>query len=331
MDGANVGAETGPGALPQGWVVISGFWRRLLAFIIDVLILGVVTSIAGQFLFDFFAGLGPWGRAVGFAIALVYFGLLNSSVTGGQTLGKRVMRIKVVDHEGEGIGLGRSLARFAIFGVPFFLNGAMMTQSFLVSIVAGIIVFGGGTAILYLFLFNTRTRQSLHDLLMRTYVVRTGQRTDDRIERLWFGHWVILAGLGVIEFAILSVIMLWVANTAPLTDLLTLQESIQDSGKVRVASVMAGKTWGPGRQSKYYAINAVWKCRLERFPEDYEKATREVAAIVLSRSAKVMEQDLLNVGVSYGYDIGLSWYWRSYSCSLPPAAWQKQLEESGGK
>jgi hypothetical protein len=76
------------------------------------------------------------------------------------------MKIEVTNKFGEHITLGQSLLRNTILGTPFFLNGAMLPPSTLMSpigYVIGFIVFGIGASLpLY---FNRRTRQSLHDLV----------------------------------------------------------------------------------------------------------------------------------------------------------------------
>ena len=81
-------SEVNGDAAPQSTNrIISGFWRRLLAFLLDGIFIGILGFILGLFLFDFFAQIGGYGRIVGFCIALAYFGLLNSSVGKGQTIG----------------------------------------------------------------------------------------------------------------------------------------------------------------------------------------------------------------------------------------------------
>ncbi|HSH39809.1 MAG TPA: RDD family protein [Chthoniobacterales bacterium] len=129
---------------------VAGFWRRLLGFFLDTLLLSVPAFVAGVFLFDQFAALGNWGRLVGLVIALVYFGVLNSSIGGGQTVGKRCFRTRTVDNANHSIDLGRSILRFNVIALPFFLNGAPGLQfaPWWVLTLAGIVIFGfGGTII----------------------------------------------------------------------------------------------------------------------------------------------------------------------------------------
>ena len=82
---------------------ISGFWRRILSFIIDAVIISLVGFAIGMVFFDALASLGGWGRLLGFVVALIYYGLLNSSLGKGQTIGKRIARLEVVNKQGENI------------------------------------------------------------------------------------------------------------------------------------------------------------------------------------------------------------------------------------
>ena len=75
---------------------ISGFWRRGAALMIDWLILGLPMLLLGLLMFRWLAGLGQTGRLIGFVVALLYFGLSNSRLSGGQTIGKRLQGIRVV-------------------------------------------------------------------------------------------------------------------------------------------------------------------------------------------------------------------------------------------
>jgi len=153
---------------------ISGFWRRIVALCLDTLILGVAGLVLGLVLESTFVQMGAWGRLVGFAIALIYFGIMNSSIAGGQTIGKMALKLRVVNANGRPISIGKSLFRYFILATPFFLNGAqfpneLMTSFFMYPL--SLIIFGGIFSIVYLYVFNRTTRQSLHDLLAGTFVV----------------------------------------------------------------------------------------------------------------------------------------------------------------
>src|SRR5208283_1622002 len=66
-------AEPPPLSAPSTQLTICGFWRRIVALVIDYIVLWLFGEVLGLFLFDFFAHLGGWGRLVGFGVALVYF------------------------------------------------------------------------------------------------------------------------------------------------------------------------------------------------------------------------------------------------------------------
>lgn len=102
---------------------IAGFWRRIFAFVIDCLLLGVVGWMLGAIFFDVLARMGSYARLIGFAIALAYFGIGNSRLGSGQTLGKRLLGLRVVDGHHAILSLPRSLARYVVLGIPFFVGG----------------------------------------------------------------------------------------------------------------------------------------------------------------------------------------------------------------
>lgn len=157
----------------QKW--ISGFWRRLFAITIDTLILVSIGYLLGYFFERQFAEMGGWGGYIGLAIALLYFGVMNSKFCGGQTIGKRILKIKVANKENETISLLRSCGRFLILILPFFLKGNGFTKVLInpeyTWMVSFTVFFGGVLSLLYLYVFNIKTRQCLHDIICKTYVV----------------------------------------------------------------------------------------------------------------------------------------------------------------
>ena len=141
-------------ALPK-----AGFWIRLVAAIIDTLIVFMLQFLLGSLLaMAGFATVGGGESAVtNMAILIQLFGLTLSIAyyvffTGycGQTPGKMALRIKVIRCDGSSLGYGRAAFR----EIP-------------AKFVAGII-FGIG----YLMVAFDDQKQGLHDRMADTYVIK---------------------------------------------------------------------------------------------------------------------------------------------------------------
>ena len=128
-----------------GEVLHAEWWQRAVAYTVDWVVI-FTTSQALQAL------LRPdLAMAFVLLIPFAYFGWANGEL--GQTLGKRLLGLHVVDHEtGARIGLGRALIRHFAFTV-FFLAFA----------VPGLVN--------VLFPLWDRRRQTLHDKVVRSMVV----------------------------------------------------------------------------------------------------------------------------------------------------------------
>jgi uncharacterized RDD family membrane protein YckC len=95
--------------LPVGHGGYAGFWIRFGASLLDGLIIGVATGLAAAM----FGADDTTTNLLNLVVGVVYFGLLEGGPT-GQTLGKRVCGIRVVDAAtGQpGIGVGRGIGRY---------------------------------------------------------------------------------------------------------------------------------------------------------------------------------------------------------------------------
>lgn len=120
----------------------AGFWIRLLGAVIDGLLLGVVTGLIDRII--------TGGAAVGFLVAGAYFTYFHSTPA-GQTVGNRLCGIRIVD-SGTGAHLdhGHALLRWVM------------------SYVSGIALFIG-----YLWMLWDPAKQTWHDMLAGSYVVRS--------------------------------------------------------------------------------------------------------------------------------------------------------------
>jgi uncharacterized RDD family membrane protein YckC len=159
-------AAAGYAAVAAPRVLYAGFWLRFVAWIIDRLILGVVTRIIIFPVFglstlrmilrghtqpeDFLPLVGMLGRV--FVISLVldwlYYALMESSAWQA-TLGKKALGLRVTDMQGNRVSFGRASGRFF----------ARIISDF--TLLIGYIMAG-----------FTERKQALHDILAGCLVIR---------------------------------------------------------------------------------------------------------------------------------------------------------------
>lgn len=294
---------------------ISGFWRRLGALLIDALVLGAVGFALGFVLENTFVEMGAWGRLVGFLIALVYFGVMNSSVIGGQTLGKMILKIRVVDSSNAPVGLGKSILRYIIIALPFSLNGAQFSNEAMSSFMMyplSIIIFGGMFSIFYLYVFNRTTRQSLHDLVVGTFVVNVDSEKQD-LGKVWNIHIIVFALL-LLTAAIIPAFTSKLAQSEPFTDILAVQSALSSEPNVAYASVSVGTTTlstfskdaSKNTSTKTYVNSQVF---IGTDNVSDIVLARNLASIVLSHYPAALEKDAIQITLTYGYDIGIASSW----------------------
>jgi uncharacterized RDD family membrane protein YckC len=137
------GAMAGP--RPGADAAYAGFFPRLISLIIDGLVVGVISWIVGTVL--------PGGQGstlstvVGLVLGIVYYVYFFTS--SGQTLGAKVMGIKLVDGNGQNLSVGSAVVRV------------------IVGYVSGMIIFIG-----YLWMLWDSKKQTLHDKAAGSYVVK---------------------------------------------------------------------------------------------------------------------------------------------------------------
>jgi len=301
--------ETSPVVSNAEPMIIAGFWRRVAAFLIDVLIIGIVGFGSGYFLFDFYMMLGLAGLLVGLVIATAYFGLLNSSLGSGQTLGKRLLGIRVEDAAGNFIPPARSILRYLILAFPFFLNKALfagLITNIWLGGLATIPVFAGFVAFTYLLIFNRRTRQLVHDLAIRTYVVRVSSPRPALAPRMWRGHAIVVAILCLVIVVIGGLSSLLI-RLPFFQHMLVVRQAVLDTGEVQATTVTGGTTYvatvGHVGSTRVLSIMA----HVKGHPRSSEAMASKFASVALKADTTIpASYDTLNVSISYGYDIGIA-------------------------
>jgi uncharacterized RDD family membrane protein YckC len=302
----------------QNW--IANFWRRIGALFIDTLILGLVGFLLGLALESTFVQLGGWGRFIGFVIALVYFGAMNSKLFDGQTIGKRLLNLRVVDSENQTISLLRSTLRYIVFATPFSLNGAQFSNEAMLSFLMyplSLIIFGGLLSIIYLYIFNRVTRQSLHDLAVGTFVVNASIERQE-VGKVWKTHLVVVAVLFVAA-AIVPAFTGKLAQNEPFKDMLAVQSALSNLPGINHAAVTISTTTFSSEKEEtkttsYVTAQAVLS---SNNVSDVELA-RKLAAIVVKNYPETMNKDALRITLTYGYDIGIWSQWSNHTHDFNP-------------
>src|ERR1044071_9298252 len=142
----------------------AGFWRRLGAFIIDLLIIGLLCALMGVMAYlAYKVGLAAHQRKLSFGNATPLMSFLTFGVVlvasayfvvfhgmAGQTIGKSLLRLRVIGPGQDRVSYGRALLRW-IAMVGF-----------------GLLSFG----VSFLWIIWSREKRAWHDFLARTWVVR---------------------------------------------------------------------------------------------------------------------------------------------------------------
>ncbi len=300
-----------------------GFWRRSFAFILDGFLMAIPGWLIGLAFYDQLVRLGQSGRLIGFVIALCYFGVMNSSLGKGQTLGKRLMKIRVVDLQGDYIPLWRSVLRYFVLGLPFFCNHLQVdAQSPLIGIPLALIVFGLGGSIFYFYIFNRRNRRSVHDFAAGTLVVVAEPRNVPQFQPAWRGHFAILAVIMLALGATGAVMIPRLKQSEPFAELLAVQASLQQEAGIHSVSVHNGFTTMGDNTTNWFALNIV----VAEPNLNFEETADRFARLVLRPGSSVDDKDLLVVNVIRGYDIGIASGWSRESFSYPPYEWRARLD-----
>jgi len=304
--------------------VAASFWRRILAFLLDIVITAVPCALVGFTFYGFFGESKLAGDLLGFFITLPYFAILGSSLGGGQTLGQRIVHIRVVDGEGRCLALGRSILRCLILLAPFQLSEAEIPISapaalkMLVSWLLPVL----GAVIVYLYLFNFRTRQSLHDLAVGAYVVDANTKGHIETGRFWKWHWAIL-GAGLFAGAVLtSVIYGGLGNGGAFGELTRVQRAVLDSGKVQATLIQIGANRTNGQTTTRMVVTVNWNGQ----PRNYDLASTEIAAIVLRADPEASKFDYIGVGFTEGFKIGFMNFSKNRIVNRRPTDWATKIQ-----
>jgi len=146
-------------ALEAEGLEYKGVLSRLLAFVIDIIVLILIAAIIGTI----FGPDSTMATYLPLAVGFIYF--VGFWSLRGQTPGKMVVRAKIVKADGSPISFSSAILRYLFYLIPsfapilFFAGLAVDMLPLPVAIVAFIII------------LVSRRKQGLHDMIAGTYVV----------------------------------------------------------------------------------------------------------------------------------------------------------------
>jgi uncharacterized RDD family membrane protein YckC len=324
---------------------ISGFWRRVIALLVDLIALFLLLAFPAHQWFKYFSSHPTAALTLGFIVTFPYFSILNSRIGNGQTLGKRLAKIRVADVHGDAISLQRSTLRCCALVTPFFFGNVQFSCTgglCALTTVLGWLFGAWEFAIAYLFIFNGKTRQSLHDLVAQTYVIDADmwpvQPANSTVanadpvagwfgfqivtrEQIWTTHFIIVGGVLLIFVLGGMFAARKVREVGPFPDLLALQSAIMQSGKVRIAGVTSNTDWTNGRTSNSIVVTAT----LSNALIDDATQAEEIAAIALDASPKAAKTDSLDIVILHTVNFGLLHFSYNAPFRHSPDQWRKLL------
>lgn len=314
---------------------LSKFWTRIWALLIDTIILGIFGFLLGLVFKDFFISLGESAKLIGWTISLAYYTILNSKLSEGGTFGKKIMKIQVTDIKGNCIDIKTSFIRSLIFTAPFFLNGFKIPGSdtfSVITIIQGIIIFTLGLGIIVFYIFNKETRQSVHDIVAKTYVVQDYRNNEvsfmPKIRKLPFyiTGAILAITIGVSAYSLIA--------TTKISKLIPVHKEILKQDNISNASVNMNYTPitdNQGNKRFVYTVTVYVNKNLQITQNNineqfHNPELMQTVKTFINSNAYDSDNDILNVVVVSGYDIGIAKQYKSFNFYKPVSEWKKISE-----
>jgi uncharacterized RDD family membrane protein YckC len=307
-------------------IIISKFWTRIWAFLIDSLVLGVIGYLFGLMIQDFLISIGSYGMILGLIIAVSYQTICNSELSNGQTLGKCFMGIHVVDVNGDLIGVGKSFLRALILSFPYFMCNLSipgLADTSFISLVKTIGLLSIIIGVVVIYIFNKQTRQSLHDIIIGTYVATLEENDEpSTMPRVTKTPFYIFGGLVVLLIG--SSIYSVNSNTAQ--NVPNIYTKVSKIEGVINANINQHTTYINGTTTLAYETTL----SVKTLPDDdleKEKVVRQTALTILSDVSNINNFDVITISLNRGFNIGIASHNSTKTVSYSPNKWRQILQQ----
>jgi uncharacterized RDD family membrane protein YckC len=171
--------------------LVAGFWIRVVADVIDLAILWTFAFALSFVMESWFLRLGENGVWFGLLISIAYFVPMQSRFGNGQSLGKRLLGIQVLDMKGQPLSLAKSFLRYLVIAFVGYIGvftGVVnlvvaSTWSAFANSIMGTLWFIALVGC-YLLLPLHPLKRGLHDLVADSVVVYRGRFDATRLAAL---------------------------------------------------------------------------------------------------------------------------------------------------
>ena len=147
---------------------IPSFLHRSLAFIIDITLLSALSYILGFLLMTTQLLNEPWESIISLSLIIGYFSIFNSDKMKG-TLGKKILKIEVLNYNLKPLSMKESLIRYSILVMPYFLFEYLETTVINTFSSITALNYCYYFAIIYFMITDKVLRRSYHDFLTKSF------------------------------------------------------------------------------------------------------------------------------------------------------------------
>jgi uncharacterized RDD family membrane protein YckC len=326
--------------------VIATIGSRLLALIVDSLLIGIVGFLFGHFLPSLIKSLNGYEQSIGLVFSLIYLTLCNSNYRKGQTWGKEFFNIQVVTTSGDFLSIKQSLFRSLTLVGPYFLTDlvpVILPNNSILSFLSTALFQAFNLSIIIIFLANKKTRQSLHDLIMGTYVVNTSRsETAIRIVPASKKLYYIFYGLLVLSLSYYSILYFQnnFANTNKFQNIETNNNNNNNNNNGASKLAEDIQSFSDGATAKFTertkTVNGVSSHEIEvsfsdiAFDEDHlenNPIVKKTIVYLLDSITNVADYDHIIISFHQGFDIGIASSDKNYNISKTPKEWEAFVKE----
>lgn len=312
-------------------------WRRGFAMFLDLVMLAILGAVLGQLFGEYFIQLGSNGIWIGFLVSMTYFSILNSNVAGGQTIGKRIMKIMVIGEDDQGLPLVKAIARTAIFLIPGILVNNVIINTLdtaIVQVVKGLIGSGIVNCFYIVYALNESTRQALHDLPVKSYVVKNKEAfnlVDEPFAKPAVSTWVYYAYTGLVVLLLSLCLHSYTNNSQTNPKLGLISTTLEKQTGVYHASATVNNTFPffLTHDAQYETLKVTLD--VSKLPKDVDdvdeikrnKIVKNSIRLVLNTYPQADSLSIISFHLNKGYNIGIARSSELAYISKTPEEWRE--------